>query len=131
MNVSSALEFAVEALKVRENLVCGRYGCGGVKAATEDLSQSLADHWLEPIRRLAHSYAVDLAQQPDIEARRVRLTERDRGSSARLRNAHPVKAWRRRANRPVHGLIYGLEDGRLLDLYCSIGSGHYQKEITE
>jgi len=67
MNLLSTLEFAVEALKVREIIDCGHYGCGGVRAATEDLPHGLTDHWLEPIRRLARAYAVDLAMAPDVE----------------------------------------------------------------
>jgi carbonic anhydrase len=55
MNLLSALEFAVEVLAVREIIVCGHYGCGGVKAATEGLPQGLTDHWLEPIRRLVRA----------------------------------------------------------------------------
>ena len=73
MNLLSALEFAVDALKVREIIVCGHYGCGGVKAATEDMPHGLADHWLEPVRRLARAYALDLAKCADIDARRDRL----------------------------------------------------------
>ena len=75
MNLLSALEFAVEALQVREIIVCGHYGCGGVKAATEDLPHGLADHLLEPVRRLARAYAVDLGREPHLEARRYRLAE--------------------------------------------------------
>jgi carbonic anhydrase len=133
MNLLSALEFAVEALKVREIIVCGHYGCGGVKAATEDLPQSLADHWLEPIRRLARSYAVDLSHQPDIEARRDRLAELNVVEGVRRVCETPIlqRAWGRRANLRVHGLIYGLKDGRLRDLDCSIGPGHFQKEGAE
>ncbi len=63
MDLLSALEFAVDALHVREIVVCGHYGCGGAKAATEDLPYGLADHWLEPIRRPARSYAVDLGRK--------------------------------------------------------------------
>ncbi len=133
MNLLSALEFAVEALKVRDIIVCGHYGCGGVKAATVDLPQSLADHWLEPIRRLARSYAVDLAQQPDIEARRDRLAELNVVEGIRRVCETPIlqRAWQRSANIRVHGLIYGLKDGRLHDLDCSIGPGHFQKELAE
>ena len=133
MNLLSALEFAVEALKVREIIVCGHYGCGGVKAATEDLPQSLADHWLEPIRRLARSYAVDLAQQPEIEARRDRLAELNVVEGVWRVCETPIlqRAWRRGANLRVHGLIYGLKDGRLRDLDCSVGPGHFQKEVAE
>jgi carbonic anhydrase len=130
MNLLSALEFAVDALKVREIILCGHYGCGGVKAATEDLPHGLADHWLEPIRRLARSYAVDLGREPDLEGRRDRLAEFNVVEGVRRVCETPIlqRAWRRGADIRVHGLIYGLKDGRLRDLDCSIGPGHFQKE---
>jgi len=128
LNLLSALEFAVEALSVREIIVCGHYGCGGVRAATEDLPHGLADHWLEPIRRLARAYAVDLAREPDIEAQRDRLAELNVVEGVRRVCETPIlqRAWRRGAEVRVHGLIYGLKDGLLRDLDCSIGPGHFQ-----
>jgi carbonic anhydrase len=133
MNLLSTLEFAVEALKVREIIVCGHYGCGGVKAATEDLPHGLTDHWLEPIRRLARAYAVDLAQAPDAEARRDRLAELNVIEGVRRVAETPIvqRAWGRRADLRVHGLIYGLKDGRLRDLDCTVGPGHFEREAAE
>lgn len=130
MNLLSALEFAVEALRVREVIVCGHYGCGGIKAATEDLPHGLADHWLEPIRRLARSYAVDLAQESDAEAQRDRLSELNVVEGVRRVCETPILqgAWARGADLRVHGLIYGLKDGLLRNLDCSIGPGHFTKE---
>ncbi|MCF1710759.1 carbonic anhydrase [Tabrizicola sp. J26] len=129
MNMLSALEFAVEALKVREIIVCGHYGCGGVKAATEDLPHGLADHWLEPIRRLSRAYAVDLSRQPDLEAQRDRLAEFNVVEGVRRVCETPIlqRAWTRGAKVRVHGLIYGLKDGLLRDLDCSIGPGHFKE----
>lgn len=133
LNLLSALEFAVEALKIREIVVCGHYGCGGVKAATEDLPHGLADHWLEPIRRLARSYAVDLSQCENAEARRDKLAELNVIEGVRRVSETPImqKAWKRGVNVRVHGLIYGLKDGRLRDLDCSIGPGHFQQEAVQ
>lgn len=130
MNLLSALEFAVEALKVREIIVCGHYGCGGVKAATEELPHGLADHWLEPIRRLARAYAVDLAQEPDIETRRDKLSELNVVESVRRVAETPIvqSAWEKGRNLRIHGLIYGLKDGLLRDLDCSVGPGHFLKD---
>ncbi|MDH5797057.1 MAG: carbonic anhydrase [Paracoccaceae bacterium] len=127
MNMLSALEFAVDALKIREIIVCGHYGCGGVKAATEDLPHGLADHWLEPIRRLARAYAVDLAQQGDDEARRDKLAELNVVEGVRRVAETPIlqRAWRERISIRIHGLIYGLKDGRLRDLDCTVGRGHF------
>ena len=133
MNMLSALEFAVEALKVREIIVCGHYGCGGVKAATEDLPHGLADHWLEPIRRLSRAYAVDLSRQPDLEAQRDRLAEFNVVEGVRRVCETPIlqRAWTRGAKVRVHGLIYGLKDGLLRDLDCSIGPGHFNEEVAQ
>ena len=129
MNMLSALEFAVEALKVSEIIVCGHYGCGGVKAATEDLPHGLADHWLEPIRRLSRAYAVDLSRQPDLEAQRDRLAEFNVVEGVRRVCETPIlqRAWTRGAKVRVHGLIYGLKDGLLRDLDCSVGPGHFKE----
>ena len=133
MNLLSALEFAVEALKVREIIVCGHYGCGGVKAATEDLPHGLSDHWLEPIRRLARSYAVDLAACEGDEDRRDKLAELNVIEGVRRVSETPIlqKAWARGADVRVHGLIYGLKDGRLRNLDCSIGPGHFVEEAAQ
>jgi carbonic anhydrase len=133
MNLLSTLEFAVEALNVREIIVCGHYGCGGVKAATEDLPRGLADHWLEPIRRIARAYAVDLAMTQDAEARRDRLAELNVIESVRRVAETPIlrRAWRRGTDVRVHGLIYGLKDGRLRDLDCTVGPGHFETEAAE
>ena len=133
MNMLSALEFAVDALKIREVIVCGHYGCGGVKAATEDFPHGLADHWLEPIRRLARAYAVDLAQEDGAEARRDKLAELNVIEGVRRVAETPImqRAWANATNIRVHGLIYGLKDGRLRDLDCTVGPGHFGQEATQ
>lgn len=130
MNILSALEFAVEALGVREIIVCGHYGCGGVKAATEDMPHGLADHWLEPIRRLGRSYALDLARIPDTEKRRDRLAELNVIEGVQRIAETPIlqKAWARDAEISIHGLIYGLKDGRLRDLDCTIAPARQRME---
>ncbi|SHI00575.1 carbonic anhydrase [Marivita hallyeonensis] len=133
MNMLSALEFAVDALRVREIIVCGHYGCGGVKAATEDLPHGLADHWLEPIRRLARAYAVDLAREDCAEAKQDRLAEFNVIEGVRRIAETPImqRAWRAKANIRIHGLIYGLKDGRLRDLDSTVGPGHFQQEAAK
>ena len=133
MNMLSALEFAVEALKIPEIIVCGHYGCGGVKAATEDLPHGLADHWLEPIRRLARAYAVDLSREDSAESRRDKLAELNVVEGVRRVAETPImqRAWRNGVSVRIHGLIYGLKDGRLRDLDCTVGPGHFQMEAAQ
>lgn len=127
LNLLSALEFAVDALNIREIIVCGHYGCGGVKAATENLPHGLADHWLEPIRRLARAYAIDLSQLTGVEARRDRLAELNVVEGVLRIAETPIlqRAWDNGADIQVHGLIYGLKDGLLRNLDCTVAPGQF------
>ena len=124
MNLLSSLEFAIEALGICEIIVCGHYGCGGVRAATENLPHGLADHWLEPIRRIARSQALDLVRESDLSAQRDRLCELNVIEGVRRVAETPIvqRAWARGWEVSVHGLIYGLTDGLLTDLGCSLSS---------
>lgn len=133
MNLLSALEFAVDALKIREIIVCGHYGCGGVRAATEDLPHGLADHWLEPIRRLARQYSIDLGRAQDLEARRDRLAELNVIEGVLRVSETPIlqRAWNRGDRIAVHGLIYSLKDGLLRDLDCTAALGHREARAAE
>ena len=133
MNLLSALEFAVEALKVRHVIVCGHYGCGGVKAATEEMPHGLADHWLEPVRRLARGHGPDLSRLGSTEARRDRLAELNVVEGVTRVAETPIlrSAWRRGAEVSVHGLIYGLKDGLLRDLGCTIRNGRMSGEAAD
>ena len=133
MNVLSALEFAVDALNIHEIIVCGHYGCGGVKAATEDLPHGLADHWLEPIRRLARAYTLDLARIETAEGRRDKLAEFNviEGVRRVAETSILQRAWRRGEDIRVHGLIYGLKDGVLRNLNCSVARPRALPEAAE
>ena len=123
MNLLAALEFAVTALGVRKVIVCGHYGCGGVKAATETTLHGLSDHWLEPIRRLAREHRGALERMEEPEARRDRLSELNVLEGVARVAETPIlrDAWAKGWEVSIHGLIYGLKDGRLRDLDCSIG----------
>src|SRR6059058_5503779 len=63
-NYLSVLQFAVEVLKVKHVLVVGHYGCGGVAAAVDGKRRGLVDHWLHPIREVAHEHKAELAAYP-------------------------------------------------------------------
>ena len=74
-NYLSVLQFAVDVLKVKHVLVVGHYGCGGIKAAVDGERRGLVDHWLHPIREVAHDHAHDLDSIADAETRLDRLCE--------------------------------------------------------
>lgn len=122
MNMLSALEFAIEALHVHEVIVCGHYGCGGVRAAMEDdIPHGLADHWLEPIRRVAARYDDELRCIASDHRRLERLAELNVVEAVGRVAQTPIlrNAWRRGEPVRIHGLIYGLKDGLLRDLDCT------------
>jgi carbonic anhydrase len=123
LSLLSALEYAIEALDIEKIIVCGHYGCGGVKAATEEELHGLADHWLEPIRRLARNHADELDAFDEPEARRNRLAELNVINSVARVAATPIlrRAWDQGRDVHVHGLIYSLHDGLLEKLECSVG----------
>ena len=60
LNCMSVLQYAVEVLQVKHVIVCGHYGCGGVRAALQGTSEGLVDHWLEPVKDLARQHRADL-----------------------------------------------------------------------
>ena len=120
MNPLSALEFAVEILGVRHVIVCGHYGCGGVRASLEDATEGLARHWIEPIRRLAQRNKATL-DGLQAHARVDRLAELNVIEGvARVAETPILRAARHRGQQvQIHGLVYGLRDGLLRDLGCS------------
>lgn len=124
MNFLSALEYAVDVLHIREIILCGHYGCGGVHAAMEkDRPHGLADFWLEPIRRVANRHSSELAPILTTEQRLERLAELNVVDGVRRVAETPIirRAWRRQEAVSIHGLIYGLKDGLLRNLDCTMG----------
>lgn len=123
-NYLSVLQFAVEVLQVRHILVVGHYGCGGVAAALEGVGHGFIDHWLSPIREVAHAHRSELAACPDTRARNDRLTELNVERQVRNVTSNPfvLQAWA--AGRPltVHGWVYSIEDGLVNDLKLAVSS---------
>ena len=121
INCMSVVQFAVESLKVKHIIICGHYGCGGVKAALEDASDGLVEHWLEPVRDLKRVHRHELDQLSDHGSRLDRLCELNVRSQVDALCHSPVlsRAWERGQDLTVHGWIYGLNNGRIRDLDCT------------
>jgi len=122
LNFLSTLEFAVDVLEIGKIIVCGHYGCAGVRAASEDVIHGLADHWLEPIRRIARGQSEILGSLSDEKARLDRLAELNVVEGVARIAETPImrRAWASGKRVAIHGLMYGLEDGLLEKLDCSI-----------
>ena len=119
-NCMAVLQYAVEHLNVRHIIVCGHYGCGGVKAALDTPDHGLVDYWLEPLRHLARENSKELSQLTDAHAKVNRLCELNVAEQVRNVSNSPIihQAWARGDAVRIHGWIYGLEDGLLHDLEC-------------
>ena len=120
LNCLSVLQFAVDVLQVNHVIVCGHYGCGGVKAALENAKLGLIDNWLRHVQdvRLQHAAEID-ALAPSVQL--DRLCELNVLAQARHVGETTIvqDALARRQPVQVHAWIYGLQDGLLRDL----GSG--------
>ena len=121
LNMLSVLQYAVEALRVKSVLVCGHYGCGGVKAAMGDESHGLVDHWLGGVRAVIRLHEAELAAIADENARYERLVELNAAEQAYNLRRSPVvqAAWARGQSLSIHAMVYSLKDGILRDLGVS------------
>lgn len=123
LNCLSVIEYAVEVLRVKHIIVCGHYGCGGVKAALEDCDHGLIDNWLRHIRDVGRFNAKRLDTLHG-EARVDALCELNVIEQVRnVSNTTSVKhAWQRGAELSVHGMIYSIRDGILRSLVSDVTS---------
>ncbi|MDP1738094.1 MAG: carbonic anhydrase [Caulobacter sp.] len=117
-NFLSVLQFAVEILEVRHIIVCGHYGCGGVRAAVDGRRHGLIDHWLQPIACLCRRDAAELDGILDFEARVNLVCERNVLAQVESLADNPFvrDAWGRGQPLSIHGWIYSIQDGLLRDL---------------
>jgi carbonic anhydrase len=121
-NFLSVLQFAVEILKVRHIIVCGHYGCGGVRAAVSGQRHGLIDHWLQPVASLCRRDARELEAILDFDARVNLVCERNvlAQVSSLADNPFVRDAWARGQPLSIHGWIYSIQDGLLRDLEASL-----------
>ena len=127
LNCMSVLQFAVETLQVKHIIVCGHYGCGGVRAVLDGSQHGLIEHWLAPVRDLFRQYQQELSSLPTDEARVDRVCELNVLTQVQSVCDSPIvrSAWERGQVLSVHGWIYRLSDGRLHDLKCTFSTGGY------
>jgi carbonic anhydrase len=124
-NCLSVMQYAVDVLKVEHIIVCGHHGCGGVKAALDNVQFGLIDNWLRHVQDVFHEHEEQLAKISDENERVDRLCELNVIEQVRnvARTTIVQSAWQRGQELVVHGWIYGLQDGLLRDLGVSIDNG--------
>jgi len=124
LNCLSVIQFAVEVIRVRHILVCGHYGCGGVKAALRNDRLGLIDNWLRHVQDVRGKHRAQIDALPDETSRHDRLCELNVIEQVVNVSQTTVvqEAWVRGQALSVHGLIYGLGDGLLRDLGIGVTS---------
>lgn len=135
-NVLAVIQYAVDVLKVRHIIICGHYGCGGVKAALENHRHGMIDNWLSGIRSLRRMHRLELDSLPP-EAAADRLCELNVLAQAR-HVAHTTileDAWDRGQELSIHSWIYRLDSGIITPLAppisAPVGSFHLQPAVDE
>ena len=133
MNALSVIQYAVEALKVEHIIVCGHYGCGGVKAAYENQQFGLLDNWLRNIKDVYHSHREELCAITKPEHQLDRLCELNvmEQVSNVCRTTIVQNAWAKGQKLSVHGLIYDLANGLLQDLSIRLNSAEQLGDIYQ
>lgn len=122
LNCLSVMQYAVEVLKVKHVIVCGHYGCGGVKAALQNYKLGLIDNWLRHVQDVRQKHQAILAGVGDESERVDKLCELNviEQVSNVCQTTIVQHAWEVGQELAVHGWIYGLTDGLLRDLNIRI-----------
>jgi len=118
LNLLTVLNYAVDQLKVRHVIVCGHYGCGGVRAAMSSRSQGPLNRWLRNIKDIYEKHQVELDALPDFEARFRRLVELNVVEQVRdlAKTSLIQRAWHDERRPWLHGWVYDIHTGRLKEL---------------
>ncbi|WP_456444286.1 carbonate dehydratase [Thiolapillus sp.] len=129
LNCLSVIQFAVEVLHVKHIIVCGHYGCGGVKAAMESEDHGLIDNWLRHIKDVSRLHQDSLQ---NLSPKRHLDTLCELNVIEQVRNVCGTtvvrNAWKDGHDLHVHGWIYNIENGIIKDLDTGISSN---KELLE
>ncbi|WP_144392744.1 carbonate dehydratase [Pleionea sediminis] len=116
-NCMSVIQFAIEVLKVQHVIVCGHYGCGGVRASLENDEVGLVDSWLRNLRDIYFHHQEELTslKKDDCVNRLCELNVKTQVFNiAKTKIAQ--HAWDRGKSLSIHGWIYSIEDGLIKDL---------------
>lgn len=141
LNCLSVMQFAVDILQVRHIIVCGHYGCSGVRAALRRDRIGLSDNWLRHVQDVREKHAARLAATAGAPGAEAQAADQlcELNVIEQVTNVcHTTivrDAWERGQSLAVHGWIYGLKDGRLRDLNTTVtrldeAESTYQSALT-
>lgn len=131
-NILSVLQYAVDVLKVKHIIVCGHYGCGGVKTAMSKRDLGLINKWLRNIKDVYRFHATELDAIPDLEQRTDRLVELNVIEQVgHISDISFVQhAWKDHRRPMLHGWVYDMNTGELNDI-IKIDPGEHPHNIYE
>lgn len=124
INLLSVLQYAVEVLKVKHVIVCGHYGCGGVKAAMNNHHYGIINYWLKEIKDIyrLHREEVDALESEDDRVNRlIEINVREQVFNL-VKTSIIQKAWKQNNAPHLHGWVYGLNDG-IIKPVCEMAPG--------
>jgi carbonic anhydrase len=124
MNMLSVLDYAVNVLKVKHVIVCGHYGCGGVKAAMGNDSIGIIDNWIRHIKdvyRLHHLYLDSIINEEERFRAFVELNVKEQVFDL-AKTSIVQSAWKSGQDLTLHGWAYGVDSGFVNDLDVNISS---------
>ncbi len=125
LNCLSVMQFAVEVLKVKHIIICGHYGCGGVKSAMEHKQLGLLDYWVRQIRDIYHNNIEEMGHIDNNTKQLEHLCELNVIQQvANVAHTNIIQnAWAKNQELAIHGWIYDIRDGILRDLMKKPVSG--------
>ncbi len=124
MNMLSVLDYAVNVLKVKHVIVCGHYGCGGIKAAMSNDSIGIIDNWIRHIKdvyRLHHTFLDSITDENDRFNAFVEINVKEQVFDL-AKTSIVQAAWKVGQELTLHGWAYGLNSGFVTDLEVNISS---------
>ncbi len=127
LNVLSVLEYSVNVLKVEHIIVCGHYGCGGVKAAFQQHSLGLINKWLRNIKDVYRFHQEEVRAIKDEEGRLNRLIELNVKEQVMnvAKTSIVQRAWKDRQAPHLHGWVYDLHDGVIKTIFEMKAGEHF------
>lgn len=124
MNMLSVLDYAVNVLKVKHVIVCGHYGCGGIKAAMGNDSIGIIDNWIRHIKDVyrLHKKELDAIESDEVRFNTfVEINVKEQVFDL-AKTSIVQSAWKKGQDLTLHGWAYGLNSGYVTDLNVNISS---------
>ena len=132
LNFLSVLQYAVDVLKIKNILVCGHYGCGGIIAALSNQSHGLIDNWLRHIQDVEHKHQNLLLQQHEEQQNKTKFEATKQAIMCELNVIEQAinvakttivqDAWRHGQTVAIHAVVYALSNGLLQQIASGIES---------